>query len=122
LQNAQDEVIVEKEIPLRVEEIFFDFIRLLPHHFATHHDIAFYAQSLNISTVYLSRVVRQVTGRTVIDYINQMLLMEASFLLRTSSLSITQIADQLHFSDTASFSKFFSRMKGCSPKEYRKQS
>jgi transcriptional regulator GlxA family with amidase domain len=65
-------------------------------------------------------VVRQVTGRTVIDYINQMLLMEATFLLRTSRLSITQIADQLHFADTPSFSKFFSRLKGVSPKDYRK--
>ena len=65
-------------------------------------------------------MVRQVTGRTVVDYINQMLLMEASFLLQTSRLSITQIADRLHFADTPSFSKFFHRMKGVSPKEFRK--
>ena len=69
--------------------------------------------------VYLSRVVRQVSGRTVVDYINQMLLMEASFLLRTSDQSITQIAARLHFADTPSFSKFFSRMKGLSPRDYR---
>ncbi len=75
----------------------------------------------NISPVYLSRVVRQVTGRTVVDYINQMLLMEASFLLRTSELSITQIADRLHFADAPSFSKFFSRLKGKSPRVFREQ-
>ncbi|MBQ7180477.1 MAG: helix-turn-helix transcriptional regulator, partial [Bacteroidaceae bacterium] len=80
----------------------------------------FYADRLHITPVYLSRVVRQVTGRTVIDYINQMLLMEASFLLQTSQLSITQIADRLHFADTPSFSKFFLRLKGVSPKEFRK--
>ena len=89
--------------------------------FAEHHDIAFYASALNISPVYLSRVVRQIAGRTVIDYINQHLLIEASYLLRTTSLSIAQIADQLHFADTPSFSKFFSRKKGVTPKEYRKQ-
>ena len=87
---------------------------------AEHHDIPFYASALHITPVYLSRVVRQATGRTVVDYINQMLLMEASFLLQTSGLSITQIADHLHFADTPSFSKFFSRLKGVSPKEYRK--
>ena len=103
-----------------MEEIFIGFIRLLPRHFAEHHDIPFYADQLHISPVYLSRVVRQVTGRTVVDYINQMLLMEASFLLQTSQLSITQIADHLHFADTPSFSKFFSRLNGMSPKEYRK--
>ena len=120
LQNAQNRAIVHRQTPQRVEEIFIGFIRLLPDHFAKHHDIPFYASALHISPVYLSRVVRQVTGRTVIDYINQMLLMEASFLLRTSELSITQIADRLHFADTPSFSKFFSRLNGMSPKEYRK--
>ena len=120
LQNAQNSAIVHRQTPQRVEEIFIGFIRLLPRYFVEHHDIAFYADRLHISPVYLSRVVRQVTGRTVIDYINQMLLMEASFLLRTSSMSITQIADHLHFADTPSFSKFFSRLKGMSPKDYRK--
>ncbi len=120
LQNAQQRAIVHRQTPQRVEEIFIGFIRLLPRHFMEHHDIPFYADQLHISTVYLSRVVRQVTGRTVVDYINQMLLMEASFLLQTSPMSITQIADRLHFADTPSFSKFFSRLKGVSPKEYRK--
>ena len=120
LQNAQNSAIVHRQTPQRVEEIFIGFIRLLPRYFVEHHDIPFYADQLNISTVYLSRVVRQVTGRTVVDYVNQMLLMEASFLLQTSQLSISQIAEHLHFADTPSFSKFFSRLKGMSPKEYRK--
>jgi AraC-like DNA-binding protein len=119
MQNAQQHSITQGKIPPRVEEIFIGFIRLLPHHFAEHHDIAFYASALSITPVYLSRVVRQVTGRTVIDYINQMLVMEASFLLRTSPMSITQIAERLHFADTPSFSKFFLRMKGMNPRRYR---
>lgn len=87
LQNAQQRAIVHRQTPQRVEEIFIGFIRLLPSHFAEHHDIAFYADRLHITPVYLSRVVRQVTGRTVVDYINQMLLMEASFLLRMSPMT-----------------------------------
>ena len=121
LQDAQEKAISKRSVPQRVEEIFIGFLRLLPQHFAQHHDIAFYASALNISSVYLSRVVRQVAGRTVIDYVNQFLVMEAAFLLRTSRLSITQIADRLHFADPASFSKFFTRLKGVSPKTYRVQ-
>lgn len=120
LQNAQNKTIVHRQTPQRVEEIFIGFIRLLPRYFAEHHDIPFYASKLHISPVYLSRVVRQVSGRTVVDYINQMLITEASFLLKTSNLSITQIANNLHFADTPSFSKFFLRLNGMSPKEYRK--
>lgn len=119
VQNAQQQVITRRQTPQRVEEIFIGFIRLLPQHFAEHRDIAFYASRLNISSVYLSRVVRQVSGCTVIDYISQMLLMEASFLLRTTSMSITQIADRLHFANQSSFSKFFLRMKGVTPKRFR---
>lgn len=119
MQNAQQHSITSHQIPPRIEEIFIGFIRLLPHHFAQHHDIAFYASALHITPVYLSRVVRQVTGRTVIDYINQMIVMEASFLLRTSPMSITQIAEHLHFADTPSFSKFFLRMKGVNPRRFR---
>lgn len=119
LQNAQQRAIVHRQTPQRVEEIFIGFIRLLPDNFIEHHDIPFYASRLCISPVYLSRVVRQVSGRTVIDYINHMLMVEASFLLCTSNLSIAQIGDRLHFADTPSFSKFFSRMKGQSPREYR---
>ena len=119
VQNAQQQVITRRQTPQRVEEIFIGFIRLLPQHFAEHRDIAFYASRLNISSVYLSRVIRQVSGRTVIDYISQMLLMEALFLLRTTSMSITQIADRLHFANQSSFSKFFLRMKGVTPKRFR---
>ncbi|MBQ8656904.1 MAG: helix-turn-helix transcriptional regulator [Prevotella sp.] len=119
LQNVQEKTNMHRSVSQRVEEIFIGFVRLLPLHFAEHHDIAFYASQLHISTVYLSRVVRQVTGRTVVDYINQFLTMEASFLLRTSKLSIVQIAERLHFADLASFSKFFSRQVGQSPRAYR---
>lgn len=119
LQNAQDRIIVHRHVPQRIEEIFIGFNRLLPLHFVEHHDIGFYADRLHITSDYLSRVVKRVTGRTVIDYINQMLLMEASFLLRTSKLSIAQIGQRLNFADAPSFTKFFSRQKGMTPKEYR---
>ena len=119
LHDAQSRAIPHRTVPQRVEDHFVSFIRLLPQHFAEHHDIAFYADALHISTVYLSRIVRQVAGRTVVDYINQMLLMEATFLLRTTRLSVAQIADRLHFADTPSFIKFFSRLKGITPKKFR---
>jgi AraC-like DNA-binding protein len=106
--------------PARMEKIFMDFIQLMTQHFSEHHDIAFYASKLNITTIYLSRVVRLIAERTVVDYINQMLLMEAVFLLRQTSLSITQISDQLHFSEVTTFARFFNRMKGMNPREFRK--
>ena len=122
LSTIQQHSIHEHRFPKRVEEIFLGFLGLLPQHFAEHHDIGFYADRLCITTTYLSRIVRQVSGgRTVVDYINQMLLMEATFLLRQTSLSITQISDQLHFAEVTTFARFFNRMKGMNPSEFRKR-
>ena len=121
LSSVQQHSIHEHRLPKRVEEIFLGFLGLLPQHFIEHHDIGFYASELCITTTYLSRVVRQVSGgRTVMDYINQLLLMEATFLLRQTSLSIAQIAEHLHFAETTTFSRFFQRMKGMNPREFRK--
>ena len=119
LMDIQQRTASIRHFSERTEELFIGFIRLLPQHFAEHHDIGFYASALNITPSYISRIVRQITGRTVVDYINQMLMMEATFLLGTTSLNISQIAEKLHFADAASFSKFFLREKGCPPKKYR---
>jgi AraC-like DNA-binding protein len=119
LTATQERSIHRHRFPKRVEEIYLDFLRLLSQHYAEHRDIAFYAAALCITTTYLSRIVRQVSGRTVVEYIDRMLLMEAAWLLRTTTLSVAQIADRLHFAETASFARFFKRMKGMTPKEYR---
>ena len=120
LNAIQERTICNRRFPKRIEELFFDFLRLVPIHFADRHDVAFYASQLCITPRYLSQIVREVSGRTVINYINQMLLMEASYLLQQTSLSIVQIADRLHFSEAASFTRFFTRMKGMTPRELRR--
>lgn len=81
-------------------------------YYIEHRDLAFYADRLNISTTYLSRIVRQMSGRTVQDFLAQALTAEAAIRLKTTHRSITQLADDFHFSDQAAFTKFFTRMKG----------
>lgn len=120
--NFQERTIKSHRHSSRSEDIFISFIRLLPQHFVEHHSVGFYADQLYITPTYLSRVVKQTTGRTVMDYVNQMLVMEASWLLRSTDESIAQIAARLHFADQASFSKFFLRYRGQSPGAYRRSS
>jgi len=121
LTAMQEHCIERHRFSNRQEELFLGFQRLVTQHFTEHHDIGFYADRLYITTTYLSRIVREVSGgRTVMDFINRLLLMEAVFLLRQTSLSVAQIADRLHFADTTTFARFFTRLKGVSPKEFRK--
>ena len=119
LMDAMAQNIGSGQVSERTTEQFIAFMRLLTKHFVEHHDIGFYAERLHITPIHLSRIVRQLTGRTVVDYINQMLLMEASWLLQTTNLSIAAIAERLHFADQSSFGRFFARMKGIAPKAYR---
>lgn len=110
----------ESRFSSRVEEIFLDFQRLVSQNFIKHHDIKFYASQLNITSTYLSRIVKQVSaGHTVVDYINQLLSMEGARLLQTTDLSVAQIAEYLNFAETTTFARFFKRMRGMTPKEYR---
>ena len=111
----------EHPFTTRTMAVFTDFLRLLPQNYMQHRDLVFYADQLNITTTYLSRVVRQISGRTVADFIQQALLSEAARLLRTTRESISQIAAHLRFSDQAAFTKFFIRMKGMSPKQFRQR-
>lgn len=104
---------------LRSYQIFIDFNQLLRVHFREHHDITFYAEKLNISSRYLSMVVKQISNFTVSTFINRQLMLEACWLLRATDISIHQISEVLHFADQASFSKFFKRMNGVTPLHYR---
>ncbi len=119
LMDVMEQNIGRGQVSERSTELFIAFMRLLTTHFTEHHDIGFYADRLHVTTIHLSRIIRQMTGRTVIDYINQMLLMEAAWLLRSTDLPLADIAERLHFSDQSSFGRFFTRMKGVTPKRFR---
>ncbi|MBR6279572.1 MAG: AraC family transcriptional regulator [Bacteroidales bacterium] len=119
LTDIQERAVSCHKYSDRTAELFTGFLHLLPRHYIEHHDIAFYASKLFVTTTHLSRIVRQITGRTVMDYINQMLFMEASWLLQSTDLPLDIIADKLHFADQSSFGRFFKRIKGIGPKQYR---
>lgn len=105
----------------QTEEIFVSFYQLLQQNFVEQHGIAFYADRLHISTNYLSRIVKRVTGKTVVNCINEMLAIEATWLIRSTDLTVAQIADRLNFASSPSFIKFYRRMRGYAPLTARKQ-
>lgn len=119
LLNIQERSVNQHKLSERSEELFITFVHMLPNNFLEHRDIAYYADKLCITSAYLSRIVKQITGHTVGDYINQLLLMEASWMLQNTHMTTTQIAERLHFSSQASFCRFFTRLKGMSPKVFR---
>ncbi|MCH5242647.1 MAG: helix-turn-helix domain-containing protein [Muribaculaceae bacterium] len=55
-----------------------------------------------------------------LNLLGGMLMMEATWLLKSTDYNIKEIADELNFADQGSFSKYFKRLKGISPKNCRK--
>lgn len=102
------------------EEIFISFYALLRKHYIDQRSIGFYADRLNITTTYLSRVVKGISGRTVMECVDEMLAIEATWLLKSTNLTVAQIADRLHFSTSSAFDKFYKRLRGCAPLAVRR--
>lgn len=103
----------------RREELLRRFISLVSQHAAHERSIPFYAQQLCVAPHYLSTLVKQGTGRTVMQWINQVAVTEAKVWLAYSDETAAQIADRLNFPCPASLSKFFKRETGLTPGEYR---
>ncbi|MDN6850126.1 MAG: helix-turn-helix transcriptional regulator, partial [Staphylococcus equorum] len=77
------------------------------------------ANHVNLSSKYLSHLFKKEVGITISAYITEKKLEESKLWLDNSSLSISEIAHQLSFSDQSYFIKVFKRSIGLTPKQYR---
>lgn len=105
----------------RPDELYRRFRRLLVRHYRKEHAIAFYADRLCISTTYLSRIVKQTTGRTVREHMARLLTAEARRLLDCTDWEVKQIAHELGFADASAFGKFFRKETHASPRAFRRK-
>ena len=101
------------------DALFRLFRKLLAENYRKEHELQFYADSLHISQTYLSRVIRQISGKTVNNYIAEALYTDARRLLVFTDLTVKEIAEQLGFSDQSSFGKFFKKKSETSPANFR---
>ena len=96
------------------------FLHLASRHFRKERQVQFYAESMNISSTYLSRTIKELTGNTVIGYLSNFLYNEICIQLKTSEKNINEIAYDLNFSDQSALTNFFRNKSGMSPMAYRK--
>lgn len=111
----------EKSIPTRTEEYFANFTKLLSENYKQERSVAFYARSLCITPKYLTTIIKQVSGKSVSEWINALVILEAKTLLKNTSMSIQEIAYTLNFPNQSFFGSYFKRNTGMSPVQYRMQ-
>lgn len=103
------------------DHITLNFMKLVSKHFMEEHNIDFYAEALCISTKHLTRIVKGMTGKTPHTIICNELIHQAMAMLENDSIPVSQIAEELHFSDQAAFCKFFKKHKKVPPMAYRRR-
>jgi len=96
------------------------FINLVKAHFKKEREVGFYAAKLKLTPKYLSKLIRDNSNKSVNDWLNDYVILEAKALLKSTDMNIQQISDVLNFPSQSFFGKYFKRLAGVSPKEYRK--
>ena len=99
--------------------IVANFLELVQQHYREERLIQYYAGRLCITPKYLSKLVKEHTGRAATDWIEQHVILEARAMLQSTDLSIQQIATTLNFPNQSFFGKYFKRATGVAPKQYR---
>ncbi|MBQ0124195.1 MAG: AraC family transcriptional regulator, partial [Bacteroidales bacterium] len=78
-----------------------------------------YADKLLLTPKYLSKFIKEVSGRTAPEWIDSFIILDAKNLLKYSDMSIKEIAYDMHFSSVPAFYKFFQKKTGMTPAAYR---
>lgn len=103
------------------EQLTQNLLKEISVFFRKERQIPFYAQRLGISVGHLHSVVRRVSGRSPGEWIEQYVTKEACAMLKGTNLTIQQISIELGFPSQSFFGKYFKRIIGLSPKEYREK-
>jgi len=83
--------------------------------------VNYMASQLNLSSKYLSDLLKQETGKTALELIHLYVISEAKNLLVAGEQSISEIAYSLGFENPPYFSRLFKKEVGISPKEFQNQ-
>ncbi len=104
----------------RKEYLFERFYEELTQAYQSERSVKYYADQLCLTPKHLSGVIKEVSGKTAGDWIDEFVVQEAKALLNSSSMNIQEIANCLNFANQSFFGKYFKHNTGMSPKEYRK--
>ena len=102
------------------ESIAMKFAMLVFENRETHREVAYYADQLCISPLYLTKIIQEVNGPSARDMIADYTIIGIKTLLRNADITIKDVVRHSGFSSQSSFSRFFRKHTGMSPSEYRR--
>ena len=103
----------------RSKIIFDQFIKLVSEYHTQYRNVGFYADKLCLTPKYLSKIIKNASGRSAPEWIDSYVILEAKNLLKYSSIPIKEVVYKLNFPNQSVFYKFFKAHTGMTPTEYR---
>ena len=100
------------------EQTTFKFLQTLHENYKTERNVAFYAEQSGLTPNHFTHVVKQVTGRTPMDWISTFTILEAKRLLSRKGARVKDAAAALHFPDQYTFTRYFKTYTEQTPKEF----
>lgn len=110
---------MESPVHNRAESYFREFTQLLGEHYRRERSVGFYARQLCITPKYLTTLIKHISGKSVSDWIDSYVTLEAKTLLKYSNMSVQEIAYYLNFPNQSFFGSYFKRNTGMSPSQYK---
>lgn len=105
----------------RNQTIIDRFLYLVNTHAVKEHRLSFYASKMCLTERYLGTIIRQESGVTAKEWIDRAIILRIKVELKHTDKTILQISDDLNFPNASFFSKYFKRLTGMTPAEYRQK-
>ena len=100
---------------LRMKMLFDNFMSLVGEYHTTERGMAFYASRLGLTPKYLSKLIKQYSGRPAPEWIDSFVILEAKNMLKYSGFTIKEIVYNLNFPNPSVFYKYFKSHTGMTP-------
>ena len=104
---------------LKNEALSDRFFLLLAKHYKTEHSVSFYADKMALTPKYLTTAIKRITGKSILTWINNAIIIEIKIQLKTTDKTILQISEDLNFSTPSAMIQFFKLHIGTTPLKYR---
>lgn len=101
------------------DAVFNRFLVSLYDNCHIHRGVQYYANEQHLSPYYFSSIIKDRSGKTAMQWIENVTMMFARQYLECLDLSVKEIADRLKFPDQSAFGRYFKQREGCSPGQYR---
>lgn len=117
-----DPMPLEGDSNSRQYDVYCKFLSLLNKYAIEHRTVQFYAKALDISSKYLSFVCTSYSKKNASSWIDEAVVQKAKAMMLVHHYSLSETSEALHFTTVSSFSRYFKRVTGQTPKEFVKKS